>query len=758
MKFKGLKRNVYANAWDQAIPIGNGTIGGLVFGNPLHETILTNHEELYLPTPENADSRPYNGSQYLEGMRKLLHEGKYRDAFEYYSRGLESDGAPYETIVWTNPFETASKIHIDMVNAKEEDVENYSQKLDFSTGEATVSFDYKGENLTRKSFVSRSRDVLLTEIRKEGDPVSLELSLAPFKDARHMESIITKTEEECIVCYATHSEEDSGYVSVLRVITDGLLEATSDNTYQVSKANYVLAFYTLSPWKARMEAEKVKLFRMLLDTTPEYEALFKEHEIIHRDLFEKVSVDFSDSEVEYTNDELRSKCTEGHFPPELLERMCDYGRYLQIASFGKLPPNLQGVWNGNVTPPWSSDYTLDENIQMMMWSVLPGGLNGFSRAYFDWLESYIDDFKKNAMNYYGCKGIFAAARVSTDGYHRHYCHEWPMITWTAGAGWLGSEYQKYYDFTGDENILLRGVKYLKEVVLFYEDFCQYDENGKLEFAPSYSPENTPLSNDSPVAINATMDVAIAKEVYTNLIRACKILDVENENIEKWERELEALPEYAINEDGAIKEWIPEGLKDDYHHRHSSHMYMVFPGDEAMQDGNEELFNACHVACEKRLIDGVDAISGWGLAHLANISARIKDEKLWYMALNRLIQVFTLDNLFTSHNPHKLFQMDANLGLTSAVYEMIAYSDNNRIEFFPVWFDEFKDLKVSGLRLKGIVRIHRLIKHADFFNVAMDSKGKTDMRIILPEGFSLENGDTEMILHPGEALEFTAFRR
>jgi len=757
MKFKGLKRNTYAAKWDEAIPVGNGSIGGLIFGNPLHETILTNHEELFLPLPENADSRPYNGKDYLEGMRKLLHEGKYREAFEYYSRGLEKDGAPYETIVWTNPFETATKLHLDM-DGKESDVTNYEQKLDFATGEATVSFDYKGEKLTRKTFVSRSRDICAIEVRKDGDPMSVEFSASPFKDCVHMESINTIIEGDYLISEAVHSEDESGYVSVARVISDGVVEATSDNMFFVSKANYILVLYTLSPWKLRMEASKVKLVRMLQDTIPDYEALFKEHEIIHRDLFEKVTVDFSDSETEYTNEELFEKCSKDTLAPELIERMCDYGRYLLISSFGKLPPNLQGVWNGRVDPPWSSDYTLDENIQMMMWSVLPGGLNGFSRNYFDWLESYTEEFRENAMSYYGCNGIFSAARVSTDGYHRHYVHEWPLITWTAGAGWLSQEYQKYYDYTGDENMLLRGVKYWKEVVAFYEDFCKYDEKGKLEFAPSYSPENTPLGNDSPVAINSTMDVAVAKEVYKNLINACKILDIENANIERWEKEYRDLPDYAINEDGAVKEWIPAELKDDYHHRHSSHMYMVFPGDEAMQDGEEELYDACHKACEKRLIDGVDAISGWGLAHLANISARLKDEKLWYMALNRLVQVFTLGNLFTSHNPHKVFQMDANLGLTSAVYEMIAYSDDNRIEFFPVWRDDFKDLRVSGLRLKGIVRIQRLIKHADFFNVAMDSKGKKDMRIILPEGFSLENGDTEMILKAGEALEFTAFRR
>lgn len=755
MKFKGLKRECAASAWDEALPIGNGTIGGLVFGEPLHETIITNHEELFLPMPENAESHPYNGKPYVEGMRKLLFEGKYREAFEYYSRGLEKDGAPYETIVWTNPFETAQKLHFDM---DEGTVSDYVQKLDFRTGEATVSFSYNGENITRKSFVSRSRDIMATEIRKEGNPLSMEVSMAPFKDAHHIESISMVADGEYLVCEAFHSEEESGYVAVARVITDGECEATSDNTFKVTKANYVLVFYTLSPWRLRMEAEKVKLLKILRDMTPDYEALFKEHVVIHKDLFEKVTVDFSDATEEYTNEQLRDMCTADTLSPLLLERMCDMGRYMDIASFGKLPPNLQGVWNGLVNPPWSSDYTLDENIQMMMWPVLPGGLNGFSRVYFEWLESYTEDFRLNAEKYYGCRGIFSAPRVTTDGYHRHYCHQWPMLTWTAGAGWLSSEYMRYYDYTGDENVLLRGVKYWKEVVLFYEDFLVEDANGRYVFAPSYSPENTPLGSDSPVAINATMDVSVAKEVYTNLIKACEILDIEKENLSQWKKELSKLPDYAVNEDGALKEWIPAELKDDYHHRHSSHLYMVFPGYEALESGDDALMDACHKAARFRLIDGVEAISGWGLAHLANISARLKDADLWYKAINRLVSVFTLGNLFTSHNEHFLFQMDANCGLTNAVYEMIAYSGEDRVSFFPVWRDNFDNLNVKGLRLKGVVRISELSKTKDSFYVKMDSQGRRDIRVELPDGFSLDNGDTELMLYSGETLEFKAYRR
>jgi alpha-L-fucosidase 2 len=255
-----------------------------------------------------------------------------------------------------------------------------------------------------------------------------------------------------------------------------------------------------------------------------------------------------------------------------------------------------------------------------------------------------------------------------------------------------------------------------------------------------------------------MDVAIAKEVYKNLINACEIMGVEAENLEKWKKEYKKFPEYKVNEDGALKEWLPDDFKDDYHHRHSSHLYPVFPGREAKENGNDDLFNACHTAAKLRLIDGVDAISGWGLVHLANISARLYDDKLWYLALNRIIQKFTLDNLFTGHNEHSLFQMDANLGITAAVFEAFLYSDMEKAELFPIMCDEFKYMSVEGLRGRNCLHVIRLEKNNDVVMAHLENQGKSVLRIICPAGYSFENGDREEELNPGGVVILKAVKR
>lgn len=755
MRFKGLKSNKWAESWDNAFPIGNGTIGGLVFGNPLHEVIATNHEELYLPTEQNADSQPFKGAHLLEGMRKLLLEGKYREASDYYLEGLGSGGTGFENLIWTNPFETATELYIDVDAAEPA---RYYRRLDFTNGECKIGTD----KFTRKAFVSRTRNVLALETNCKEGVMDLHIHTGVNKEIHDMDSVENSIEEGFIVDVGTHSIEESGYISITRVITDGKLEEEEfeggRKGFFVKGATKVVVLYTLTPWKTRMEAEKVKAIRIIKDTPDDYRELLKEHKTIHRELFERVRVTLSEEDEEYTNEEIREMCKENKLAPEFLERMADFGRYLEIASFGKLPPNLQGVWSGTANPPWSADYTLDENVQMMMWQVLPGSLPELARVYFDWLESYTDDFKANAMAYYGAQGVFSACRASSDGFSRHFCTAFPMVFWTAGAGWLSSVYEDYYEYTGDKNVLLRGVKYWKEVVKFYEDFLITDDKGKFVFAPSYSPENTPLGHDCPLAINSTMDVAVAKEVYKNLINACEILDIEEESIALWKDEYAKFPEYTVNSDGALKEWLPMELTDDYHHRHSSHLYPVFPGHEALEEGNEELLSACHMAARYRLLDGVDAISGWGLAHLANISARLKDSTLWYMALNRLVQKFTLENFFTGHNEHSLFQMDANLGITAALYEAFVYSDMEKVELFPVITDALDYMQVEGLRAKGSMHIISLKKQSDLVIAHLENQGKNTMRVIAPRGYSFEDGDREIELAPGEVVLLKAIKR
>ncbi|MBR6004342.1 MAG: glycoside hydrolase N-terminal domain-containing protein, partial [Lachnospiraceae bacterium] len=511
MKFKGLYRKDYSQNADEAMPIGNGSLGGLVFANPLHETIITNHEEVFLPTvsadEDNDDLTP-------------------------------------------NPYETALSLKFDFNSYKESDVTDYSQLLNFENGEAITQFKVKGEMVTRKAFVSRSRDIMAVQVKKDGNPFSLDISIEAPENLMNTNLSEFAAEEDALVCMVTHEEQESGYIGAERVITDGQISVLSDRKINVSKANYVLMFYTIGPWKLRKEAEKVKTVRMLRDISHDYDALLKEHEAIHSDLFNKVRVEFDSSERLFTNEELIKECKEGKYA-RLTERLADLGRYLLIASLGKMPPTSQGIWDADTGNDITMDISYFDVLSEIIKPLLPGGLNILARKFLDWLENYTKDFSENPIN-----------RAGGDKLSKEALSAFKM---------LSKEYDEYYSYTNDENMIEKKERYYKDIL------------------------ETPLRKEE--------------------------------------------------------------------------------------------------ASESEAKDFAD------FKFIKDIAKRLKK------------------NLFVSNENKAGFSIYENVKVLSVVYEMIAKTTDDTLEFFPLWPKDVDDLKVTGLRLKGVLRIKELSKHKDFFTTS-----------------------------------------
>jgi alpha-L-fucosidase 2 len=745
--------------WQDGSPTGNGTIGALMYGHVCRDRILLNNEALWF---YGDRSKMVDISDTLEQHRELIRSGRYREAERFLHDANEARGGYWAR---NNPFLPHCDIVLETGTAGP--FRAYRRGVDFDSGIAWMEWrDAEGRH-HRDLFCSRPDGIVVlragafkarsTDYRLHLEPHDggIDRSAGGFGAPKEVPPMrfeygsgILEGGEMAELRIRGMFEGEAGdspagvFGAVSRIVQRGgelRLSGESSNEsrdvawpeVEVRGCDEMLVFTVL--WvghpddAAALEAEASGA---VTGVSTDYEELAGRHSRAHRRLFEAMTLeidatgDHSSDRRNAPNEELLARAYEGDVPTELIMRMFKYGRYLLVCSSPERgwPANLQGVWNGDYAPAWSADYHLDENVQMNYWQALPGNLAPLTGSYFDYLERFLDDYRQNARLVYGCRGILLPIAQSTEGL----MHPDVWVNWVAAAGWLGQLYYDYYLYTGDREFLRdRAVPWLKETAEFYEDFLVEGGDGKLHFIPSLSPENRPViagsgttakaesPESSMVTIDATMDVAVCREVLGNLCAAYEILDLDSEAVARWRGTIERLPEYAINEDGAIREWLHPDLKDNYHHRHQSHIYPLFPGYEVTPEETPELYEACRVAVEKRLVIGLTSQTGWSMAHMANIYARLGDGARALECLELLTRSSTGPNLFTYHNDWRAmgltlggwgrvppFQIDANFGLSAAVLEMLVFSKPGMIKLFPALPASWRTGRAGGIACRG----------------------------------------------------------
>ena len=392
--------------------------------------------------------------------------------------------------------------------------------------------------------------------------------------------------------------------------------------------------------------------------------------------------------------------------------------YLFISGSSKdgFPFSMYGLWCGDYKAVWSHNMA-NENIQMMYWHTNIGNLEELNKALLDYYISILDSFKECAKKLYGCNGIFIPAGTTPN--MPLPCQLVPVIiNWTGAAGWLAQYYYKYYSYTGDTEYLHSVVlPFMKAAADFYEDFIVFDKNGHIKIYPSVSPENSPLNfipkdnvdmaHPMTRTVNSTMDLAIIKELFTNLIELCVEHNIYGNKIKIWEKIVNSIPEYSVNKDGAVKEWQDDDFEDRYYHRHLSHIYPVFPGDEITT--NDDMVSVFEKAVDLR---DISAQTGWSQAHMASIYARFNRGNDAMDCLNNLVRSCMQTNFFTLHNDWRRMdlslemdsaapiQLDASMGYVNAVQEMILYSSKKLIKLLPALSDNMQHGKITGWRFEG----------------------------------------------------------
>jgi hypothetical protein len=721
---RGIGSSAPASRWDYGFLTGNGRIGAIVYGQPIDETIVFNHARLYLPIPRPpvADL----GKRFPE-VRRIIREKGHKDAVAFSDKQAQQQGHFWYQ---SDPYHLAFELKLNMPTSGA--VTNYLRTTDFQTGEVAVRFQDADGEVVRRLFASEPGNAIVMSIaRPNGKPVSLtltpesnidKLKASPRDDlvnrGQPVDNFLKselRVEKDWILYENAYTAAPGGYDNAVRVIAKGGRVESDGDSIKVTAANEVLLIAGIEWYAKRQPGSLAALKKRLAALPTNYQALLKPHASTWSAKFNRVTLDLGGgADRQLASEELLARAKAGGFkrvPPALMEKLYDACRFYFLCSSGELPPNLQGIWNGVFTAPWGGSYTYDTNIEMAMDSALsanmPEGMDGFFRL----IESLLPDWRANAKNLFGARGVVGQISGSPNtGLNLAYGGQWAWQFWPSGAGWIASYYFDYYRFTGDKTFLAkRAVPLMKDIALFYEDYLtETDDKGFYIFRPSCSPEVGGLTWSD----NSVLDVAVAKELLTNLIAACDELRIEQDNVAKWRAMLKKMPPYQIGPDGALAEWADGSFRHAYAHRHHSPFYPIFRSFEFTPDGTPELWKAVNVAYSKKVDQWLrktrvdNAGIPFGRAFNAQCAAYLgrgdKVEEILNAMTDRIYP-----SMFMALSPNNLFNFDGLGAYPDIINRSLAFSLNGTLDLLRAIPPGWETGSITGILARGQLKIDRL---------------------------------------------------
>ena len=695
----------------EGLTSGNGHMNIEATCDPYSEQVLFHHESLLVPwkrpfeAPKAADVFPQ--------VRQMVLDGKYQEAIELAFN--EMNKGPIKQNTGPHPTVPAFIMHLDFPTTAS--VKDYLRTVDFESSEVKVHWSDERGDWVRKTFTSRPDDVVVQLLTApNGQKVNARVAVQKYsRGTRAMGGLfggnIGESElkqdfnEERLIykCILDPSADNSGYAGVVRVVRSGGSARMDGDTLVVENASSVMLL-TRIVWFADYSEDKVEALRQAVEElSPEYDAILEQHRKVQSEALNRVTVDFGGA-YQYgmsTEELFVDQRSRRDYSPALLEKIFQMGRYWFILTSGKYC-SMAAETNANI------------NLQIAPGP--QGDLREGMDAYFNWMESLVSDFRVNAKNIFGMRGThYSLLPQQNVGVSFHYSRAestgeiWPHPYWLSAGGWCIRPFWDRYLTTGDVNFLRnRIVPAYKELALFYEDFLTVtDKDGNYIFAPSFSPENNP-ANTGPgamIAINATMDITVCREVLRNLIDACELLGSDADSVPKWKAMLTKMPPYLMEPDGTLKEWAWPTLQERYSHRHVSHLYGAWPGDEIDPDRTPKLALAAMMADRRRV---PERLAAHGRCHRALVGARLKDCYMVDTELRQLIeQGYVATTLRCSHDPWAFPMPDAQGGIPTIMMEMLLYSRPGVIEVLPALPETLAKGSISGMLARTFARINNL---------------------------------------------------